>query len=104
MSSGQTHDSLIGEARKNLLLLTMTTPITVRQGINVRLAGARVALSRACDGMILVYMGYASKDSGATTGFRLDGQFAIHQTEALTHADQAEPATIDRVPPIETNS
>jgi hypothetical protein len=61
-------------------------------------------LPRHCQGMIFVFVGYASKDSGPTAGFRLDGQFSIHQTEPLTHADQAKPPAIDRVPPIETDS
>ena len=62
-----------------------------------------VFLSRDCYG-VFVSQGYASKDSSTTTRLRFDGQFSIHQTETLTHADQAKPSTIDRVLPIETNS
>ena len=54
--------------------------------------------------MIFASVGYASKDSRAKTWLRLDRQFSIHQTEPLTHADKAEPPTIDRLPPIETHS
>src|SRR3954452_2679257 len=73
--------------------------------MNVGLANARgVFLSCDCYGMIFLSVGYARKHGSAMTRYRLDGQLSIHQTEPLTHADQAEPSTIDRVPPIETNS
>ena len=55
-------------------------------------------------GMISACAGDASEHSSAATRFRLDGQFSIHHTETLTHADQSEPSTIDLVPQIETNS
>ena len=72
--------------------------------MNVGLAKARGVLSCDCRGVVFLPKAYMSTDSGATTGFRLDGQFSIHQTEPLTHADQANHSTIDRIPPIETNA
>ena len=52
-------------------------------------AGVRGVLACDCHGAVLLPEGYPSKDSGATTGFRLDGQFSVYQTEPLAHADQA---------------
>lgn len=49
----------------------------------------RGVLASDCPGVVLLPEGYASKDSGAATGFRLDGQFSVYQSESLAHADQA---------------
>jgi len=49
-------------------------------------------------------MGYASKDRRATTWFRMDVQFSVHQTEPLAHADQAQALAIHRVVPVETDA
>ncbi len=48
-----------------------------------------VFLACDCHGVVLLPEGYASTDSGATTGFRLDGQFSTQQTKPLAHDDQA---------------
>src|SRR6266576_6591084 len=51
-------------------------------GMNVGLAKARGVLSCDCRGVVFPSKAYMSTDSGATTGFRLDGQFSIHQTKS----------------------
>ncbi len=62
---------------------------TWNERMNVGLARARGVLS--CDGRGVVFLpeGYMSTDSGATSGFRLDRQFSVYQTEPLAHTDQA---------------
>src|SRR6267378_444288 len=82
----------------------LISPIMVWHGMDVGLTSGGCGLSCDCRGVVFLPNAYMSTDSGATTGFRLDGQFSIHQAEPLTHADQANPSTTDGIPPIETNA